>query len=345
MHYCQSYFEELVLAASSLNLLPLCGKKVLITGASGLICSVIVDVLMAANITFNSNIHLFLASRSEESISDRFAYYIEDPHIHFVQYDALKPVNFDFHVEYIIHGASNAHPAAYQKYPVETLLANVNGVKELLDYARNASVKRILYISSSEVYGNKVKSTPYCEDDYGVVDILNPRAAYPSGKRAAETLCIAYCAEYGVDSVIVRPGHIYGPSITKSDNRATAQFIRNVLNGEDILLKSSGTQLRSYCYVTDCVTAILTVLLMGKTGNAYNISNRNSIVSIRQMAEAFATTGGCSVIFSGASNEERKSYNLMENSSLNAEKLESLGWNAKYSIEEGTERTIRFLKE
>lgn len=117
------------------------------------------------------------------------------------------------------------------------------------------------------------------------MDILNQRASYPSAKRASETLCIAYGIEYGVDTVIVRPGHIYGPSITESDSRASAQFTRNVVAGKDIVMKSAGTQVRSYCYTLDCASAVLTVLLNGQTGNAYNISNKNSICTISDIAQ------------------------------------------------------------
>ena len=345
MKYTEKYYEELRQAVQALDLSAMKDKSILITGGSGLICSVIVDILAAANRWFDTNITIYLASLTEEELENRFPTFCHEPFFKYVHYNALKPVDFDFKADYVIHGASNAHPARYSVEPVETLLANVTGIKELLDYAHRVDSKRVLYISSSEVYGKKEGNEPYQENDYGFVDLLNPRASYPSGKRASETLCSAYYAEYGVETVIVRPGHIYGASMTKSDSRATAQFVRNILEGNDIVMKSAGTQLRSYCYGTDCATAILTVLLKGEPANAYNISNRDSVVSIRQIAEAFAKAGGKKVVFTSATDKEQKSYNLMDNSSLNAEKLEALGWKAMFSVEEGTARTIDYLTE
>ena len=345
MKYCDLYFEELKTACEDLDLHDLENKKILITGGSGLILSALVDILCYANSKCGTHISIFLAARTEQEISTRFTEYYGQPFLHYVNYDALKPVDFQVNADYIIHGASNAHPAAYATEPVETLMANVSGLKNLLDYAVHVDSKRLLYISSSEVYGRKDEARPFNEDDYGFVDILNPRACYPSGKRASETLCAAYTQEYNVETVIVRPGHIYGPTANSYDTRATAQFARDVLAGNDIVMKSAGDQLRSYCYMTDCATAILTVLLKGKSTEAYNISNRNSVVSIRQIAEEMAKAAGCKVVFESATDSEKKSYNMMDNSSLNAEKLESLGWTARYSVAEGVRRTIEIMKK
>lgn len=177
----------------------------------------------------------------------------------------------------------------------------------------------------------------------GFVDILNPRACYPSSKRAAETLCAAYKKEYGVDVVIIRPGHVYGPTMTDTDNRASSQFPRDVKAGKNIIMKSAGTQLRSYCYVLDCATAILTVLLNGESGEAYNVSNKNSVVTIREMAEAFAEVGGKKLIFEEATKAESASFNLMQNSSLTSEKIEALGWSAQFDMLSGARRTLNSM--
>ena len=345
MNYCKLYFDELKQAVADVNLTPLYGKSILITGGSGLILSGLTDILAYANTEQNADIQIYLAARTEAEISERFTAWYGQSWMHFVYYDALKPADFAFKADYIIHGASNAHPSAYASEPVETLLANVTGLKELLDYAVKSQSRRVLYISSSEVYGRKEEARPFQEDDYGFVDILNPRACYPSGKRASETLCAAYSQEYHVETVIVRPGHIYGPTAASYDSRATAQFARDVLGGNDIIMKSAGTQLRSYCYNMDCATAILTVLLQGQPAQAYNISNKDSIVSIRQIAECFAQTAGKEIRFVSASDAEQKSFNMMDNSSLNAEKLEQLGWNARYDMKLGVSHTLQIMKE
>lgn len=341
MKYPDSYWNDIKTVYEHIpQIKKLNNKRVLITGATGMICSSVVEILACLNNELCAGIKLFLAGRSESKLRDRFPKSVE---FSYISYDATKPQKMDVDVDYIIHGASNANPIVYAKEPVETLLGNIMGINPLLELAREKKA-RLLYISSSEVYGSKEKNRPYRENDYGFVDILNPRACYPSGKRAAETLCISYGAEYGVDTVVVRPGHIYGPTITMADTRASAQFTRNVLNGENIVMKSAGTQLRSYCYTLDCASAILTILLNGETGVAYNISNKDSIVTIREFAEALANYAGTKIVFENPSDMERKGYNMMTNSSLDSRKLEELGWTAYFDLELGVQRTIEVLR-
>lgn len=320
------------------------GKTVLITGATGMIGSAVCDVLLYLNRVKDANMKLLLAGRSRERMQKRFGGAIEGKDYTYVAYDATRMQSLQIQADYLIHGASNAHPALFGVQPVETMLANIAGLQSVLETARMGNSRRVLYISSSEVYGNPIGSDIhrklYEETDYGYVDIMNPRAAYPSAKRAAETLCAAYIQEYGMDIAIVRPGHIYGQTITDSDSRASAQFTRCAVNGEDIIMKSAGDQLRSYCYVLDCASAILTVLLGGQKGEAYNISNCNSVVTIRELAEALARAAGVSVCYANPSDAEQNSYNLMKNSALCAGKLEALGWRAEFGLTEGAERTI-----
>ena len=345
INYSESYWEEVHLVVSCIpDIAKLFGKSVLITGATGMICSAVTELLFWLNKESNANIHIILAGRSRERTQQRFYCYKEGKDYSFLEYDATKGNGVDVSPDYIIHGASPADPASFIKQPVETMFANLIGLKSLLDTTRENARTRLLYISSSEVYGKKEENRPYHESDYGYVDILNPRASYPSSKRAAETMCAAYHEEYGVDFVVVRPGHIYGPTITDKDSRASAQFTRLAAQGENIVLKSAGTQLRSYCYTLDCASAILTVLLHGECSEAYNISNSQSIVSIRELAECIAKVAGVEVVFQQASGEEQKSYNLMDNSSLDSTKLQSLGWNGCYSLIKGVESTVKYFE-
>lgn len=346
MTYTDDYLNDLALVQDAIpHLDELRFKKILITGANGLICSALVDFFLQLNDTTAANVDIYAAARDYKRITHRFQDRTARADFHFVPYDALEPLHCDVRFDYLIHGAGNANPAAYVNEPVETMLANIVGLKSILDYARACGGRRVLYISSSEVYGRKDNTEPYSEDDYGYVDILNMRACYPSAKRAAETLCVAYQAEFGVETVIVRPGHVYGPTATDGDTRASSQFPRDVINGKDIVMKSAGAQIRSYCYVLDCVSAILTVLLRGESGGAYNISNRDSIVSIRQMAECFAKTGGRNIVFDVPTEAEKAGYNLMDNSSLNAEKLESLGWRGRFDLPHGVKATLDIISE
>ena len=231
------------------------------------------------------------------------------------------------------------------KEPVETMLSNFMGMLYLLGYAKKYGAQRVLYISSSEVYGRKDGNQPYREDEYGYVDLLNPRNSYSMGKRAAETLCASYADEYSVGSVIVRPGHIYGPTAFPTDSRVSSAWAYAAARGEDIVMKSNGAQLRSYCYCLDCAAAILKVLIKGENLCAYNISNPGSIVSIREMAELLTKAGDVKLIQETASEEERKAFNPMSNSSLDSKRLQNLGWKGLFDAERGFRHTVSVLRD
>lgn len=324
----------------------LSGKSILITGAAGLICSSIVDILLRWNDINKSTIQIYAAGRWLEEMTNRFGDLVSRPDFHFVIYDAGRTDNeLQCHADYIIHGASNAHPALVMKEPVETMMSNFLGMKFLLDYAKNEGAKRVLYISSSEVYGNKPGDQPYKEGEYGYIDLLNARNSYSVGKRAAETLCVSYAAEYGVESVIVRPGHIYGPTASPFDNRVSSAWAYQAARGEEIIMKSDGSQLRSYCYCLDCASAILKVLLKGENCCAYNISNPESIINIRKLGEILAEAGGVPLKMESASDDEKKSFNPMSNSSLESESLLDLGWHGYFDAKEGLFHTVSILKD
>ncbi len=327
---------------SFVNKQKLFGKKILITGATGLICSAVVDVIRYLNEYENAQITVYVCGRNEQKAMDRFG---ENEHIKFVLYDALKKVEIQEKADYIICGASVSSPKMFAENPVDTMLSNIDGVRNLLDYAKENNCERLLYISSSEVYGKKETIQPFLENDLGYVDLLSPRSSYPMAKRACETLCVAYTTQYKVDTVIARPGHIYGPTATLSDTRVSSVFAYASANGKDIEMKSDGKQLRSYCHCLDCATAILTILMNGECLKAYNISNPDSIINIMQMAEITAKAGGVSV-FKAVNNEvDKRIFNPMDNSSLNSELLQGLGWKGMIGAEEGLVDTVKILKE
>ena len=292
-----------------------------------------------------SDITIYAAGRDEEKMRRRFPRFFSSPGLKYTAYNACKANTFDFDVDYIIHGASNAFPAAVQAYPVETMKDNFSGMLELLEYAQRHRVSNTVFISSSEIYGRKSSPEPFTEEEYGYIDILNPRSAYPVGKRAAETLCASYACEKDIPVTIVRPGHIYGPTASRADNRVSSAFAYDAAAGKDLVLKSDGSQIRSYCYVLDCATAILKVALEGKTATAYNVSNPLSIISIREMAAMIAKYGEVSLRFELPSEMERAAFNPMSNSSLNSDRLQGLGWRGVFDADRGIEHTIRILRE
>lgn len=346
INYCEQYWddiEETIRVIPNINKIKNC--TIMVTGATGMICSSIVDLLFLLNARFKFNMNIILAGRNLEHVKKRFYLHQQHKDYEFVYYDATIHQEMNINADYVIHGASNANPSVYLKQPTETMLSNIIGLNDVLSMSVQMNVKRVLFISSSEVYGTKEDEKPFSEEDYGYVDILNPRACYPSAKRAAETLCVSYYEQHRLDTVIVRPGHIFGPTITASDTRASAEFTRNAYEGKDIVMKSKGMQLRSYCFCMDCTSAVITVLLNGKSGEAYNISNRNSVISISDLSREFSKCASTSVIYQEATLSEKTSFNMMDNSSLNSLKLEQLGWRALFDLASGVKKTLQYYKE
>jgi nucleoside-diphosphate-sugar epimerase len=346
--FSKNYWKDLRLAIEGIPKIEhLKGRRILVTGATGMLCSSIVDLLLFMNREFDYGLRIYVAGRSRDLTLQRFSSFSSDDGIEFFYFDATasQPVNFVPEIDYLIHGASNAKPDLYLQQPVDTMLANILGLSKMLDLAQEKGARRLLYVSSSEIYGQKSDSMPFKEEDYGYLDILHKRAGYPSSKRAGESLCVAYSMQHGLDIVTVRPGHIYGPSIRESDNRASAEFTRRAVAGDDVELRSKGSQLRSYCYSLDCASAIITVLLEGEGSHAYNISNPNSICTISEMAEAIASAAGVSVKYDDTSGPPVAATSLMENASLDSEKLEGLGWTPTFNLEHGTSRMVVTLRE
>lgn len=315
-------------------------QTILITGGLGLICSSVVDILIEYNKKNNAGIHIYVADINSDFYGLRYG---NCSCVNYVYYDAVRSLKFNFNADYIIHGAGLASPELYVEKPVETMLSNFNGALTLLEYARNCQTKRLLYVSSSEVYGNKIEPGAFNENGFGVVDINAIRSSYAEAKRASEILCKSYSAEYNVDTVIVRPGHVYGPTASPSDNRVSSVFAYRAARGEDLEMKSSGIQKRSYCYSLDCAAAILVALLKGEKGESYNIGH-NEETSIWDMADILARAGNVSLSVDAPSEEELKRFNPMSHSTLNNDKIKNIGYEDCFTVEEGLTHTVQILK-
>ena len=322
--------------------------SVLITGASGLIGTFLVDVLMHRNKNYSQHCRISAMGRNEEKARKRFSEYFDlHDEFEFIAHDVNLPLkNFTRNYDFILHMASNTHPLDYSRDPVGTINANIIGLNNLLSFSREHLTQRFMFASTVEVYGNNRGDTEFFDENYcGYIDISKARSGYPESKRCGETLCQSYIQQYGLDIVIPRFSRTYGPTMQENDSKAIAQFIRKSIAHEDIVLKSEGTQLYSYTYAPDAVSALLTVMTRGTNGDAYNIADEGSDITLRELAQTAASHAGRRVVFELPDENERRGYSLAMKARLNASKLKALGWNALYDIKTGITRTIDILAQ
>lgn len=319
-------------------------KSVMITGASGLIGSYLVDVIMKKNELLGNKTKVYAVVRNYEKAMKRFNKHINEMCFELVKADVSKQESYDFDVDYIIHAASNANPKAFDSDPIGTIEANVKGTLYLLNYAKDKDAN-FLYLSSSEVYGEPIKkNTIFKEDEMGIVNPLLPRSCYTESKRVSENICVNYSKQYGVHTNIARIGFAYGATFTEKDNRVIPQFIRSGLNDDFIVMKSSGSLVRSYIYIYDVASGIFKILEDGKDSETYNIANSNSNVSIREIAESVSKSTGKEIKYDLPELEIKKGYAPFSAGLISANKLESLGWVCRYPLTDGISQIVDILK-
>ena len=287
------------------------GSSIMLSGATGMIGTFLIDVLMHKNRTEDLACTIYALGRNEEKARKRFGDYFEDPLFVFLPCDINAPLTFSGveTVDYVVHLASNTHPLSYENDQIGTVTANVFGTYHLLEYAAAHETKRFALASSNEVYGENRGDVEFFDEDYcGYINSNTLRAGYPESKRCAEALCQAYGRQRGVDIVIPRLTRSYGPTLLKSDTKAMSQFLHKALSGEDIVLKSEGTQYYSYTYTADAVAGLLTVLLKGESGQAYNIADMLGDIMLKDLAALIAGYAGKQVVFELPEESEAVGY-------------------------------------
>lgn len=334
------YLEDLDMAlAAVVDLGKLRGQTVLVTGATGLIGSFLVDALCRANDCFSLDARVVASGRSMARLSHRFGGCSRSG-LSLEKVDVSLPIGPERRVDYIIHAASNAHPASITSDPVGTVRANVDGVRNLLEWGSLHGCRRMLFVSSGEVYGQMPLNAPaFTEHEQGYVDPLEIRSCYPLSKRAAENLCVSYTGQFGLETVVARPCHTFGACATNSDSRAHEQFISAAAARRDVVLKSAGTQVRSYMYVADTVPGILTALVAGESCRAYNVANPDITVSVAELAQQAAQAGGVRVI-SEIPPVLKAHQTPISRQVLDSSALIGLGWHPRFGLGEALSRTI-----
>lgn len=322
------------------------GKSILVTGATGLIGSQIVFALDQYNQLNDGKIKIYALVRNAEKAEKIFENHGE--YVKVVVGDIRSAIAIEDEIDYIIHGASMTSSKEFVDYPVETILTGMTGTDNVLRFAREKNVKSMVYLSSLEVYGvTDPDKKSVKEAEYGYIDQLVPRSSYSEGKRMAECLCISYGHEYGVPVKIARLSQTFGPGVSYSDNRVFAQFARCAIEGENIVLKTKGETFRNYCYIRDAITGILCVLLKGKLNEAYNIANKETGISICDMAHLVAddiAQKQINVVFDIAEDLSKFGYGPTIKIALDTDKIEKLGWKAEVGIKDAFERMINSMR-
>lgn len=323
-------------------------NSILLSGATGQIGSFLIDVIAYKNEVDNLNCTVYALGRSEEKAKKRFEYIFDKKWFQFIGYDIEKPLVLKEikKVGYVLHLASNTHPMQYSTDPIGTIITNVYGVKNMLDFCVDHSVSRFAFVSSNEIYGENRGDIEKFDEEYcGYINCNTMRAGYPESKRCGEALCQAYKNQKGVNIVIPRLTRSYGPTLLKTDTKALSQFLHKGLSGENIILKSAGTQYYSYTYVADAVSGLFTVLFKGENGDAYNIADQASDIMLKDLAKIVADYCDKNVVFEIPDRIESAGYSKATKARLDSKKLQSLGWVAKYDIETGIRRTLDIMKQ
>lgn len=305
------------------------GKTILVTGATGLIGKLCVKSLL--NSGYNTQVIALV--RDEKKAKNIFG---ESKRLTYLVQDINQRINTTRRVDYIIHAASTTSSKDFVEKPVETIYTAINGSRNVLEFAKNKRLEGMVYLSSLEIYGVNEKEN-IKERDYGYIDILNPRSSYSESKKMVETMCISYGTEYGVPVKIARLAQTFGAGVSISDNRVFAQFAKAIINKENIVLHTKGETKRNYCYTTDAVRGIFTILTKGENNNAYNVANENSYCSISEMAHLWENEY---TKVEYKIDEVNRGYNPTVKIALNTEKLNALGWEAKVNLKEMFDRLI-----
>jgi UDP-glucuronate decarboxylase len=318
------------------------GSSILISGANGFLPSYLVHTLLRINdLNLGKKIKLFALVRNEEKAKQRFSLYANRSDFRILLADITNPINFNEGLDYIIHAASQASPKYYGIDPVGTLSANTIGTYHLLQLGAAKKLKKFLYFSSSEVYGALANGNNIKESDYGVVDPMNIRSCYAESKRMGETMCVSFSAQYQIPVSIVRPFHTYGPGLSLDDGRVFADFISNVIRGQDIIMNSDGSAVRSFCYLSDATAGFLYVLLKGADKEAYNVGNPKASLAIKELAELLVNLYPEKEI-KAVFKQDKENYLASSFSVLcpDINKIKKLGWEPSIGVLQGFKRAI-----
>ena len=317
-------------------------KSILITGATGMLATYIVYFLHYLNIEKNKNIKIFSLVRNKNKAEKLFKELLNDKNFIIIEQDICEEIKLNEKIDLILHLASSANPSAILNNPVSIVKANTIGTINVFELAKKSRSK-IFFSSTREIYGKIENINQIKENDMGICNCLEERACYPESKRISETICKSYNLQYGIDYQIARIAHVYGPGMNiDNDGRIMSDIISDVVNNRNIILKSAGTALRSFCYLSDATIGMFMILLNGKNNEVYNLSNEIEEITIKDLAKL------CKNLFPEKKLEvkyrisnDNKGYTNYKRVGLDNSKLYELGWRIKINLKKGIVKTVK----
>jgi UDP-glucuronate decarboxylase len=332
------------LYGSTINWNALKNKKILVTGATGMLASYFSFMLMYLNDHHNYGIQIILLARKKENLDCVFGNNVN--YITAIIQDVSNEIKFDGEIDFVLHAAGAASPYYIINDPVGIIKANTLGTLNVLELAKKAKTKKVMFTSTREVYGKVEGKEEIEESDTGTFDPLDIRSCYPESKRIAETLLKSFSLQYNIPFNALRIAHSYGPGMQiKNDGRVMADFLNSAVEQRDIQLNSSGNDERAFCYITDAVDAMFRVMIEGKTNEAYNIANETEPIKIIELAHLVqSVSGNQRQVIAGKDQGQRAGYVNYKRVRLNTSKLQMLGWTPKVSLREGLAKTLKSME-
>lgn len=322
----------------------LSGKNILITGANGILPSYMVEtILFLIKFGIIKGTRIFALVRNEEKANLRFKNYLQEKSLQFIIQDVCDPIIISEKIDIIIHAASQASPKYYGIDPVGTLTPNIIGTINLLKLAKEKKTQNFIYFSSAEIYGNIRSDEAIKETDFGTLDPMNIRSCYAESKRMGETICASWHSQYNIPIKIIRPFHTYGPGMLLEDGRIFADFVFNILNGQNLVIKSDGSSRRAYCYLRDAVLAYFYILFKGTFGEVYNVGNPYQEYSVNELATILIDLFPAKRLRIEKSPVFYSPDYLPSNINRflpDTQKIQALGWTPKVDVKTGFHRSV-----
>lgn len=321
-------------------------KTILVTGANGFLPAYMIETLLNLNETFlqNSPCKIIALVKNFKHAKIRFSNYLKNKNFSLLIQDVSNKININknTNINYIIHAASPASPKFYNDDPLSVSLPNILGTINTLELAKENELDGYLYFSSGEIYGDTSSSNIIDENSYGSLSSLSLRSCYAESKRMGENLCISYANQYKIPVKIVRPFHTYGPGMKLDDGRVFADFVSDIINNRNIVIKSDGSTERPFCYLADATVAFFKILLYGENNNAYNVANPYESFSIIDLAQLLVEIFSQKKIKVEFSNHDQKYLKTkVKKYIVDISKIKKLNWTPLTSIKDGFIKTVK----